>query len=155
ERFNASRPTVCRAVQELVRLGLVQRRAGAGTFVRPRTSNGQLVFALLVPELGDSEIFEPICGQIARMIQRQGHALQWTDSNTSSQHRQPAETAAEACRGLIERGVAGVFFAPFVTPPDMNNPNREIVQSLRRAGIAVVLLDRDIVPFPERSNHDL
>ncbi|MGE3998940.1 MAG: LacI family DNA-binding transcriptional regulator [Planctomycetaceae bacterium] len=155
ERFGASRPTVARAVQELVRLGLVYRRAGAGTFVRQAALDARKVFGLLVPELGDSEIFEPICGHIARAIQRQGHALQWADTNGSSPHRETAETAATACEGFIDRGVAGVFLAPFVTPPGTENPTRVIVQKLRKAGIAVVLLDRDIVPFPQRSELDL
>ncbi|MBX3440168.1 MAG: GntR family transcriptional regulator, partial [Planctomycetaceae bacterium] len=155
KRFNASRPTVSRALHELVRMGLVHRRAGSGTFVRTRTGSGRMVFGLLVPELGDSEIFEPICGHIARIIQRQGHALQWADTAPSAHHRQTADNAADACRGLIERGVAGVFLAPFVTPPETENPNTLIVQTLRRAGIAIVLLDRDIVPFPARSDLDL
>src|SRR5690606_28475647 len=121
-----------------------------------RSGNGRLVFGLLVPELGDSEIFEPICGHIARIIQRQGHALQWADTNPStSHHRQAAETAADACRGFIEQGAAGVFLAPFVTPPETDNPNRMIVETLRRAKIPVVLLDRDIVSFPDRSELDL
>ncbi len=155
ERFQASRPTVSRAMQELVRMGLVHRRVGAGTFVRQRAVDGRMVFGLLVPELGDSEIFEPICGYIARTIQRQGHALQWEDTNPGSRRRQATATAADACRGFIDRGVAGVFMAPFVTPPETENPNRTVVQTLRKAGIAVVLLDRDIVPFPQRSEFDL
>jgi len=155
ERFGASRPTVSRAVQELVRMGLVYRRAGAGTFIRQAATNGRMVFGLLVPELGDSEIFEPICGNIARAIQRQGHALQWADTNGDAHHRQAADSAAEACEGFIERGVAGVFLAPFVTPPGIENPTGAIVRKLRNAGITVVLLDRDIVRFPERSDLDL
>jgi LacI family transcriptional regulator len=155
QRFGASRPTVARAVQELVRMGLVHRRAGAGTFVRQTTLDGRLVFGLLVPELGDSEIFEPICGNIARAIQRQGHALQWADTNGSAHHRQSAESAAEACEGFIHSGVAGVFLAPFVTPPDTENPTPAVVSRLRKAGIAVVLLDRDFVRFPQRSDLDL
>ncbi len=155
ERFSVSRPTVSRAVHELVRRGIVHRRAGLGTFVRQNPTNGRMVFGFLVPELGDSEIFEPICGHIVRTIQREGHALQWADTRSNSAHRQTAETATEACRGFIDRGVAGVFLAPFVTPPGMQSPNETIVSTLRKAGVAVVLLDRDIVPFPRRSDLDL
>lgn len=155
ERFQVSRPTVARAVQELGRRGLVRRRAGHGTFVLPRVSNDRMVFGLLVPELGDSEIFEPICGHIARFVQRSGHAMQWAHSNPASHNRQPAETAAEACRDFIDGKVSGVFLAPFVTLPGEPNPNRAIVQRLERAGIPVVLMDRDIVMFPKRSSFDL
>lgn len=155
KRFQVSRPTVARAVQELGRRGLVRRRAGHGTFVLPRVSSDRMVFGLLVPELGDSEIFEPICGHIARFVQRSGHAMQWAHSNPGTHNRQPAETAAEACRDFIDSGVSGVFLAPFVTPPGTANPNRAIVQRLQQSGIPVVLLDRDIVLFPHRSDFDL
>ncbi len=154
-RFDVSRPTVTRAVQELVRLEFVVRRVGAGTFIRPRPSTGRKMFGLLVPELGDSEIFEPICGHIARVIQRAGHGLQWGDGSRQGPHRLQASAATEACRGFIESGVSGVFFAPFVMPAHDEDPNPVVIRSLQSAGVEVVLIDRDIVPFPERSEHDL
>jgi DNA-binding LacI/PurR family transcriptional regulator len=51
--------------------------------------------------------------------------------------------------------VGGVFFAPFELIPDKDAINRRIVRSLDEAGIPVVLLDRDYVRYPGRSNHDL
>ena len=58
--FGASRITVGRAVRDLQAAGLVERRAGAGTFVRaPQRATG-LSFGLLIPDLGETEIFEPI-----------------------------------------------------------------------------------------------
>ena len=63
--FGASRITVGRAVRDLQREGLVVRRAGSGTYIRPPRSAGpttpSLVFGLLIPDLGETEIFEPIC----------------------------------------------------------------------------------------------
>ena len=60
-RFGASRMTVFRAMHELQSLGLVTRRVGSGTFVSSASHSGSHVFGLLIPELGQTEIFEAIC----------------------------------------------------------------------------------------------
>ena len=66
--FAASRPTVSRALALLAKEGLVRRRAGSGTFVSDRAENGSPVtrrLGLLIPGLGATEIFEPMCAHIA------------------------------------------------------------------------------------------
>jgi len=70
-QFAVSRITVTRAVKELQAAGLVQRIAGSGTFVkRSRTTSGRS-FGLLIPDLGETEIFEPICqGMMASPLAR-------------------------------------------------------------------------------------
>src|SRR6185436_14099939 len=60
-QYGASRITVGRAVRDLQRAGLVQRRAGSGTFVRAQRGASALSFGLLIPDFGETEIFEPIC----------------------------------------------------------------------------------------------
>lgn len=153
--FGASRPTVARAVRELVRQGLVVRRVGAGTFVREPGATEQMVFGMLVPTQGDSEIFDPICKQIGRTLQSSGHTFRWADGDRDDSHRLSAVAAEEACQDFIESGVSGVFFVPFLMPPDSQNPNVKIVEMLETAGVSVVLLDRDVVSYPDRSKHDL
>ena len=60
KRYNTSRITVAKAVNELYQHGMVSRRAGSGTHVlAPAASSGH-VFGLLIPDLGRTEIFEPI-----------------------------------------------------------------------------------------------
>ncbi|MBS0210065.1 MAG: GntR family transcriptional regulator [Planctomycetes bacterium] len=174
ERFQASRPTVARALRDLQMLGLIERRAGSGTFVsaqkarRPATAVDRQLFGLLIPELGQTEIFEPICGQIAREAQDQGHALVWGDfggatgaghARTLSNGERPNEEriarAERACRTFIQQHVAGVFFAPVEHTVVGQGVNASILRDLDAAQIPVVLLDRDVVAFPERSQYDL
>lgn len=155
DSFAVSRPTVTKAVQELVQMGLVYRKAGAGTFVEETRTNQRRIFGLIVPELGDSEIFDPVCNQITNQIQKQGDFVQWAGTNSQPFHRESIEHVFAACRQLIEAQVSGVFFAPFVTPDETLNPNQKIVNGFRKAGIPVVLLDRDIEMFPQRSDFDL
>src|SRR5438094_6184623 len=65
KRFGVSRITAGRAVRDLRQHGLVERRAGSGTYVSSARSNAGsargLSFGLLIPNLGQTEIFEPIC----------------------------------------------------------------------------------------------
>jgi len=152
-RYGASRPTAARALRDLERMGLVERRVGSGTYVRRSEAPAGSLFGLLIPGLGTTEIFEPICGEIAREMHRRGHTLLWGDAAAGRGNPDPGLEAL--CRQYVERRVAGVFFAPLELRTDKDEANRQAAERLSRAGIAVVLLDRDLVPFPGRSRHDL
>ncbi len=85
KRFGTSRITVGRALRELQQAGLVQRRAGSGTFVASAPSDeGGLLFGLLVPNLGDTEIFGPICQGMSEAPQARKNALLW--GNIAADH---------------------------------------------------------------------
>src|SRR5215211_7516064 len=112
--FGASRITVGRAVRDLQAAGIVERRAGSGTFVRSTPKSTGLSFGLLIPDLGDTEIFEPICqGMMASPLAAE-HALVW-GSITPTGSKQ--DDAWRLCRQYIERRVSGVFFAPLELAP--------------------------------------
>jgi GntR family transcriptional regulator, arabinose operon transcriptional repressor len=152
-RFGASRITVGRAVRELQAAGLVERRAGSGTFVKLPQPSGALSFGLLIPDLGETEIFEPICqGMMASPLARQ-HALVWGSVTGTAGGRE--SHALELCRQYIDRQVAGVFFAPLELTADKDDVNSRIADALDAARIPVVLLDRPVLPYPRRGHHDL
>lgn len=150
--FGTSRVTVNRALRELQLTGLIDRRAGSGSYVSPNTSKGY-TFGLLIPELGRTEIFEPICRGMAEAKQAGHHALLWGKSLADS----GAEIAdvESLCRQLTSKKVSGVFFAPLELTPEKDSINRAIAERFERAGIPMILLDRDLVPFPHRSEYDL
>ena len=154
EQFGASRPTVAHALRDLQHEGLLYRRAGSGTFVCEPDETDHMRLGLLVPELRATEIFEPICGQIAREVRQQGHTLLWGDFSAQTQAERIA-AAERTCRDYIERRVSGVFFAPLELIEDMETTNRCILDLLDAANIPVVLLDRDVVGYPDRSTYDL
>ncbi|MDP9291386.1 MAG: GntR family transcriptional regulator [Verrucomicrobiota bacterium] len=159
-RFSVSRPTAARALRDLQSEGVVQRRVGAGSFLRKgaKATNVETSrqLGLLLPGLEVSEILEVLCGELAGLARANDYSLLWA---SSAQARQRADLtvkdAEEACQHLVDRAVRGVFFAPFEFAPDMDTVSKRTVEQLRRAGIAVVLLDRDLVPFPFRSDSDL
>jgi GntR family transcriptional regulator of arabinose operon len=156
-RFSVSRLTMIRALRELESEGLVQRKAGSGTFVRTAAdspaSTSTRVFGLLMPDLGDGEIFEPVARAIARAGESQHHRLLWGNVPAAAQDKE--EQAQELCRYLIGRNVSGVFFAPVEHTPEQDAVNRKIADELSAAGIPMVLVDRCICRYPERSRYDL
>src|SRR5579864_6244540 len=80
QTFGVSRITVTRAVRDLQAAGLVERVAGSGTFIKHLRNTQGYSFGLLIPQLGETEIFEPICqGMMASPLARD-HALVWGSS---------------------------------------------------------------------------
>ena len=150
--FGASRITVAKAVNDLQRMGLVTRRPGAGTHVseeKKRPSGRR--FGLLIPELGLTEILDPICNGMMRTRFARPDTLLWGNSAVSAEDS--AGAAEEMAQSFIAQNVAGVFFAPLASEKAF--VNRRIARTLDRAEIPIVLLDRCYLPYPQRSAHDL
>ncbi len=158
ERFGVSRPTISRALSELKSQGILDRKAGSGTFLRKfgqaETSVKQV--GMIVPGLGKTEIFDVICGELANLARVHELGIHWGGSaRPIPDTEMKIEEAEELCTSYIEKGVSGVFFAPFEHTSDFEPANRRITERLVNAGIPVVLIDRDICGFPGRSEHDL
>jgi DNA-binding LacI/PurR family transcriptional regulator len=150
--YGASRVTVSRALKELQIGGYIDRRAGSGTYVRASTATHH-TFGLLIPELGQTEIFEPICQGMAQAQAEQNHVLVWGRSLAGSETT--VADAREICSRLISNRVSGVFFAPVEGTELKGQINQEVVSVLSEARIPVILLDRDIVEYPDRSRFDV
>lgn len=154
ERFGASRITVAKAIGSLQREGLVRRRAGSGTFVQqPAALNTSMRFGLLIPELGDTEIFEPVCRGMMQSPLTRPHSLVW--GHSPAEDDRPERAAENLCEQFIEQRLDGVFFAPVEYATDRHAANQRIVDALQKAGMTVVLLDRCVEIFPRRSRLDL
>lgn len=152
-RFEVSRMTIVRAVNELRQLGLVVRRVGSGTYVNAPQAGADRLFGLLIPELGQTEIFEPICQGMANSPLKTRHSLLWGNSIGMSEPKE--QIAMELCQQYIAQRVSGVFFAPIELLAAKDEVNRRITAALDRARIPVVLLDRCFAPYPSRSKYDL
>lgn len=153
-RFNTSRPTVIRALRDLQHHGFLERRAGSGSYVLDRSQNRTNLLGLLVPGLGRPGIFQPICAEIARASHGSNYDLLWGDiaeGDLDTCNKQ----AERVCRQYIDRKVAGVFFEPLELLPAKDEINDRIAAALAGAGIPVVLLDRGLRAFPDRSRFDL
>lgn len=171
QHYSVSRPTVNKALSMLQHQGLIRRRSGAGSFVSSpqrrlftadklgATENSAepaevAYFGLLIPMLGTTEIFEPICARIAQQSQTHNFHVLWGDSAAHSGSNVAADFE-RTCMRYIERGLDGVFFVPLELTPDSESTNERIIQHLQEAKIPVVILDADYLRFPERSEFDL
>jgi len=161
-RFQVSRSTIGHALRSLQEQGLIERRAGSGTYIRARgeqkgeAPSTRPELGMIVPSMRQTEIFELICGELASLARVDDHGLWWGGSAPPvSEAKMTVPEAEELCSRFIERGVAGVFFVPFEHQADREAANRRISERLRQAGIPVVLIDRDISAFPTRSEFDL
>lgn len=155
KRFHVSRITVGRAVSDLEERGLVERFAGSGTYVKDHAQRAEkrLLFGLIIPDLGTTEIFEPICQGIANAPGGTGHALLWPYTGGPSADRE--QQAVQLCGQCIEREVAGVFFAPLEMTPHATEMNYRVVAALNKAGMPIVYLDRRPEGLPTRDRCDL
>jgi DNA-binding LacI/PurR family transcriptional regulator len=156
QRFRTSRITVGRALRELKTRGLVEGVAGSGNYVRRTGASGGSIYGLLIPNLGETDIFEPICRGMASAPDAQ--ALLWGASagDARDMEKQVLEDQAiQLCRQFVDRGVAGVFFAPLEFTPHCDEVNARICASIDEARIPMVLLDRGLEMYPVRSRYDL
>ena len=155
KQFGVARATVAKALRELEHLGLLTRRRGSGSYVcAPEGTATESAVGLLVPGLGEGEIFEPICSAIAATSPVHGMRVVWGQCGAKDP-REKCEQAEQLCQEYIDQGLDGVFFAPIELAPKMHDTNARIARRLKDSKLAVVLLDCDILPFPDRSEFDL
>jgi DNA-binding LacI/PurR family transcriptional regulator len=156
-RFGVSRMTAVKAMQCLQQEGLLVRRAGSGTYAAEAARSHKPVFGLIIPDLGQTEIFEPICKGMTLFPKGGNSSPGWSLSWGHSQ--QPGvgkELEAEhLCRQYIDQQVSGVFFAPLEFGPRRDAVNQRILKALRAANIPVILLDRCVMDYPARSEYDI
>ena len=153
KHYNTSRITVAKAVNELYQHGIVSRRAGSGTHVLAQAVSSGHVFGLLIPDLGRTEIFEPICHGMMQSPLSKPHSLLW--GHSMGEAAQQEKEAEHLCNQYVGQKVSGVFFAPLEFTPAKDAVNNRIVAALDRAGIQIVLLDRCYAPYAMRSKYDL
>ena len=93
-KYDVSRITAVRAMDELVKSGLVYRKRGSGTFATrsARLESGRL--GLIMPSLAFGEVFPRMCQALMRCAQDDGYSLVLGDVSASS----PSKRAHEAVK---------------------------------------------------------
>ncbi len=154
--FNASRPTVGKALRELERKGFLYRKRGSGTYVKEPSQIQGHKLGILVPgvSLESGELFGAMVSQMSREASERGFAMLLNDSPSGNED-QIIEQAKKIAQELIELHVSGVFFLPMELSPQRWSINEDIADAFDQAGVAVVLLDRDVNLTTKRSKYDL
>ena len=121
--FDTSRVTVNRALRELQLAGFIDRRVGSGSYVCAAAAQ-DYTFGLLIPDLGRTEIFEPICRGMAEAQVGQQQVLLW--GRSPGQSEDVEGQARDLCQQWIAKKVAGVFFAPLELTGEKDRVNERI-----------------------------
>jgi DNA-binding LacI/PurR family transcriptional regulator len=151
--FETSRPTVTKAFDKLRSEKLIQSQSGYGTIVlRSELTNGKKI-GLLIPQYGRAEIFEPICSAIQNESRK--HYWQVFLPSDLLDNEDIKKTTELLCNKFVKENFDGVFFSPPNRISDNVNFNLSILERLKKAGIAVVLLDREILDWPNQTSCDL
>ena len=143
--------TAQRVQDELFRQGLISRKQGRGTFVTGQGASRRI--GLIVPGVACTDFFQPIVSEINQLARQEDYTLLFAEvfsMNREERIRQVRELAAE----FIKKRVAGVIYEPLAEPGG-KDANEHILGVFKRARIPVVLIDCDIVPFPQRSEYDV
>jgi DNA-binding LacI/PurR family transcriptional regulator/NAD(P)-dependent dehydrogenase (short-subunit alcohol dehydrogenase family) len=135
EQYGVSVTTARRALLELVKEGVVQRKAGVGTMVAPRVRRARLAF-LSIDYKGDAWRTTPsVMGELLAGIGEYA----WQHDAAFSMVGVEEDEAATYLRGLAEeRSVDGVLLRT------ANDIKEEYLEILERAGLPYVVIKRDI-----------
>lgn len=159
EMFHTSRPTIGRAMRDLQQKGLITRKQRQGTFVTQSTKPSNRTLGLLIHwqirpiQTTSSTIFGIMVPELLKNASQNGYSLLLNDIPVGNDSDY-IEKAQAICKRLLNSHVAGVFFTPLELSKN-NFFNVNIAEQLHKAGIAVVLLDRDLTDSYHRSQYDI
>ena len=160
-RFSISRGTLLRALEFLKNDGVLERVPGRGSFVRepstappPAVSSGLRV--MFVAEGGAATadtIFGPIEHHVAVRLRRR-HGIELVPRQAGLP-LDPFEVRRQLIADAVAVGVDGLLYLPLEGERQQWQRNAELLKPAVAAGLQIVLLDRDVVPRPDRSGYDV
>jgi len=151
-RFGVSNLTAVKALGKLKEEGLIRSYQGRGTFVTKRGVSRKI--GLIVPGIVVSEFFRPVVATLIRRAQENDYTILLGETYSDDPDKRVKE-ARELAAEMIHKHVAGVLYQPFEATVNGTEMNQRILSVLDAKKIPVVLIDRDAVMPPERTNHDL
>ena len=153
-KFNVSRPTISKVYDTLQSEGLIKKKAGSGTCVVFSKNNKHYTLGLLLPGAGESEIFGVINDQFMELSKQKDFTFLWDGTVTNNADMRQS-IIMKICQSYIEKKVDGIFFSPLERTHNAHIVNESICKILDSEKIPLILIDRDIYPFPNRSKHDI
>lgn len=150
-RFGVSRPTAMRSVAELKRSGLLNASPRSSMYVSKTATSRKI--GLIVPGIAVTDFFKPIVSEINRLAHEANYELRFGEVWSEIREERTTQVRALA-EEFCDGNFAGVIYEPMAGPlGDEINP--VVLGMFDRKKIPVVLLDCDIVPFPQRSGYDV
>jgi GntR family transcriptional regulator, arabinose operon transcriptional repressor len=153
EKFATSRTTIIRALRDLAHNGVIERRQGSGSYVRkgPEKKRVSLAYCpFFVHSASELPYVEGLIHHHLAVIAGRND-LQLDFECLGMEQGSARDQMISAAERLIRRRVNGVLYYPAELEPGEMDANREAVNLLTAAGTTVVLVDRDLVEYPGRS----
>ncbi len=161
-QFNISRPTITGAIHRLVEERLLRRNGKAGSIVLAAPPPRTFTFGAILLMLGHQQQVESLFGFVGHeLAHRAGidqNALLLRDPSWGDDPNEPdlGTRYREIAQQFIQRKVAGIFLMPQnILPGQYLSATAGIAEDIKAAGIAVVLIDSDLIRYPQRSAFDL
>jgi GntR family transcriptional regulator of arabinose operon len=154
ESMKVSRPTIAKVYNALQNEGLVKKRPGYGTTVVFNKDKKRFTFGLLLSGSGESEIFGIINDQFLLLEKEKDFNCLW-DGTIANNAEMRQNIALQICQSYVDKKVDGVFFSPLERTHKAVHLNETICKVFDSKNIPLVLIDRDIASFPNRSKYDL
>jgi GntR family transcriptional regulator, arabinose operon transcriptional repressor len=154
KKFDTSRVTVARAIRDLKERGLLHETRGGRATVNANLSRRISLFTPFAQNVaGLGFMGANVYAHLGNLATHRGdHLLLQFIGKIEAD---PLEQMIEAANRVIKARVDGVLYYPVELPAEQVHYNQVVVDMLIDAGIAVVLVDRDIVAYPERSRFHL
>jgi LacI family transcriptional regulator len=158
-RFNVSRGTLLRALDVLKNDGVLERVPGRGSFVRqplakPATPTGLRVMFVAEAAAGASDtIFGALEHHMALSL-RQRHGIELVPRRAGLP-LDPFEVRRQLIDEAIRDGVSGLLYLPLEGERGQWQRNIALLKPAIDAQLPIVLLDRDVLPRPNRSGYDV
>jgi len=154
EKMSVSRPTIAKVYNTLQNEGYIYKKPGFGTTVIYSKDKKKYTFGLLLPGSSETEIFRIINDQFLSLGKEKDFVCLW-EGTVANNAEVRKEMIKKVCQHYLEKNVDGVFFSPLERTEKANILNEEICNLFDSKNIPVVLIDRDIYLFPNRSKYDL
>lgn len=153
-RFGASRPTIERALRELKRGGFLEARTGSGFYLTLFARNATGVIGVIAPDYRKIDFFTDLCDEIVYSARAAGYDVLLGDVSVPDAADR-ASWALLMAKAFAQRKMAGVLLEPIDLVPGSTEATKAVLDVFRDSHIPVVLIDRDYLPPPARSQYDL
>lgn len=154
QKFCVSRPTVSKAFNLLQDEGYITKKKGFGSQVIYNSLTTNYTIGLLLPGAGESEIFSIINDQLLKLSKERNFKCLW-EGTTANNAKVRSSLIKHICEEYIKKKVNGILFAPLERTTGNDQINLQLCSEISNAKIPLVLIDRDIVKPPIRSEYDL
>ena len=153
QHFSVSRTTVNRALRDLQNEGILTRRRGSGTYIpKDKRDAARTAMWFMLPPLEVGSLFSVV----QRILVREAETLGWSISVRELSPAIDKREAKGVVDDMIDRGADGLFYLPHAVTGPPGELNRAVIEAFEnRTNAPLILLDRDILSFPQRSTYDL